>query len=102
MVKHIHVPIPNQKSGICQLARGGGGEKQALVAVIQEASSHRGVDAPGRRIAQASICCKEIDERVKAFLERPLGGDWPHLWLDATYLKVREGGRVRLGRPGNR
>jgi transposase-like protein len=31
---------------------------------------------------------------VKAFLERPIEGDWPYLWIDATYLKVRRGGRV--------
>jgi hypothetical protein len=31
---------------------------------------------------------------VNAFLERPLEGEWPYLWLDATYLKVREGGRI--------
>lgn len=41
-----------------------------------------------------SKLCKEIDERVSAFLERPLSGDWPYLWLDATYLRQREGGRV--------
>ncbi len=29
-----------------------------------------------------------------AFLDRPLAGDWPYLWLDATYLKQREGGRI--------
>ena len=28
------------------------------------------------------------------FLDRPLTGEWPCLWLDATYLKVREGGRI--------
>ena len=28
------------------------------------------------------------------FLNRPLTGDWPYLWLDATYLKVRQGGRI--------
>ena len=44
--------------------------------------------------SQVTKLCKEIDERVKAFLERPLEGDWPYLWLDATYLKVREGGRI--------
>ena len=44
--------------------------------------------------SQVLKLCKEIDERVKAFLERPLEGDWPYLWLDATYLKVREGGRI--------
>jgi transposase-like protein len=36
----------------------------------------------------------EIDERVHAFLERLLAGEWPYLWLDATYLKQREGGRI--------
>ena len=33
-------------------------------------------------------------DRVGAFLDRPLAGDWPYLWLDATYLKRREGGRI--------
>jgi putative transposase len=34
------------------------------------------------------------DERVRDFLDRPLTGEWPYLWLDATYLKVRQGGRI--------
>jgi putative transposase len=41
-----------------------------------------------------SKLCKDIDDRVGAFLDRPLVGDWPYLWLDATYLKQREGGRI--------
>ena len=41
-----------------------------------------------------SKLCKDIDERVGAFLDRPLTGDWPYLWLDATYLRQREGGRI--------
>src|SRR5207237_9332997 len=44
--------------------------------------------------SQVSKLCKDIDERVHAFLDRPLGGEWPYLWLDATYLKQREGGRI--------
>ncbi len=36
----------------------------------------------------------DVDERVDAFLSRPLEGAWPYLWLDAIYLKVREGGRI--------
>jgi putative transposase len=36
-----------------------------------------------------SKLCKQIDERVRNFLDRPLTGEWPYLWLDATYLKVR-------------
>ena len=41
-----------------------------------------------------SKLCKDIDERVNAFLDWPLVGKWPYLWLDATYLKQREGGRI--------
>jgi putative transposase len=44
--------------------------------------------------SQVSRLCQEIDERVKAFLNRPLEGDWPYLWIDATYVKVRQQGRV--------
>ena len=79
--------------------------EKALVAVIQEAwiggVSTRRVDdlvqamgLSGISKSQVSKLCKEIDERVQAFLERPLEGEWPYLWLDATYLKVREGGRI--------
>ena len=79
--------------------------EKALVAVIQEAwiggVSTRRVDdlvqamgLSGISKSQVSRLCREIDERVNAFLERPLEGEWPYLGLDATYLKVREGGRV--------
>jgi transposase-like protein len=79
--------------------------EKALVAVIQEAwiggVSTRRVDELAQAMGLAGIdksrvsrLCKEIDERVTAFLERPLEGEWPYLWLDATYLKVREGGRI--------
>jgi hypothetical protein len=41
-----------------------------------------------------SRLCEDIDVRVKAFLERPIEGDWPYLWIDATYIKVRQNGRI--------
>ena len=44
--------------------------------------------------SQVSRLCGEIDDKVKAFLARPLEGDWPYLWLDATYVKVRQQGRI--------
>jgi transposase-like protein len=44
--------------------------------------------------SQVSRLCEEIDERVDAFLTRPIEGEWPYLWIDATYLKVRQGGRI--------
>ena len=79
--------------------------EKALVTVIQEAwiggVSTRRVDElvqamglNGISKSQVSKLCKEIDERVNAFLDRPLEGEWPYLWLDATYLKVRDGGRI--------
>jgi transposase-like protein len=34
--------------------------------------------------SQVSKLCKDIDERVTAFLERPIEGEWRYLWLDAT------------------
>lgn len=79
--------------------------EKALAAVIQEAYvqgvSTRSVDElikamgmSGISKSQVSRLCAEIDERVHAFLERPIEGDWPYLWIDATYLKVREAGRI--------
>ncbi|MBB4577213.1 transposase-like protein [Rhizobium lentis] len=44
--------------------------------------------------SQVSRLCEEIDVKVKAFLDRPIEGEWPYVWVDATYLKVRRGGRV--------
>jgi len=80
------------------------GEK-ALAAVIQEAYiqgvSTRSVDElvqamgmSGISKSQVSRLCGEIDERVHAFLDRPIEGDWPYLWIDATYVKSREAGRI--------
>jgi mutator family transposase len=40
------------------------------------------------------LLCEEIDDKVKAFLSRPLEGDRPYLWIDATYVKVRQSGRI--------
>src|SRR5450755_1646801 len=79
--------------------------EKALTAVIQEAYiqgiSTRGVDdlvkamgMSGISKSQVSRLCEEIDQRVKAFLDRPIEGDWPYLWIDATYVKVRQAGRI--------
>jgi len=79
--------------------------EKALTAVIQEAYVHgvstRSVDdlvkamgMSGISKSQVSRLCEEIDGKIKAFLDRPLEGDWPYLWIDATYLKVRQAGRI--------
>lgn len=44
--------------------------------------------------SQVSRLCADIDERVHAFLDRPIEGDWPYVWIDATYVKVRSAGRI--------
>lgn len=48
----------------------------------------------GTSKSQVSRLCEEIDERVQAFLNRPIEGEWPYLWIDATYIKSRQGGRI--------
>src|SRR5512138_1285696 len=79
--------------------------EKALTAVIQEAYiqgiSTRSVDdlvkamgMSGVSKSQVSRLCEEIDVRVHAFLNRPIEGDWPYLWVDATYVKVRQAGRI--------
>ena len=79
--------------------------EKALTAVIQEAYiqgiSTRSVDdlvkamgMSGISKSQVSRLCEEIDDRVQTFLTRPIEGDWPYVWVDATYLKVRENGRI--------
>ena len=44
--------------------------------------------------SQVSRLCAEIDERVQDFLNRPIEGDRPYLWLDVTYERVRRAGRI--------
>ena len=79
--------------------------EKALTAVIQEAYVHgvstRSVDdlvkamgASGVSKSQVSRLVEKIDERVNAFLTRPIEGAWPYLWIDATYVKAREAGRI--------
>ena len=79
--------------------------EKALTAVIQEAYikgiSTRSVDdlvkamgMSGVSKSQVSRLCVELDEQVGAFLNRSLEGDWPYLWIDATYVKTREAGRI--------
>jgi transposase-like protein len=79
--------------------------EKALTAVIQEAYiqgvSTRSVDdlvqamgMTGISKSQVSRLVGEIDDKVQAFLSRPLEGDWPYVWLDATYVKVRQAGRI--------
>lgn len=81
--------------------------EKALTAVIQEAYiqgiSTRSVDSLVRALGMGGVSKSqvsvlrthaEIDERVQAFLNRPLEGPYPYVWIDATYLKVHRNGRV--------
>ena len=79
--------------------------EKALVGVIQEAwlqgVSTRSVDdlvqalgCSGISKSEVSRLCAEVKDRVDEFLGRPLEGDFPYVWLDATYVKVREGSRI--------
>ncbi len=99
---------PRRRSALLTSLRGIGQSpmaEKALTAVVQEAYiqgvSTRSVDdlvkamgMTGISKSQVSRLCEEIDDKVKAFLDRPIEGDWPYLWLDATYVKVRQNSRV--------
>jgi putative transposase len=79
--------------------------EKALTAVILEAYIQgistgsvadlvKAMGMSGISKSQVSRLCEEIDVRAKAFLDRPIEGDWPYLWMDATYMKVRRPGRI--------
>ena len=80
--------------------------ERALVAVVQEAYiqgvSTRRVDDLAQTLglngiskSQVSVICSELDAEVERFRSRPLGeASYPYVWLDATYVKARSGGRV--------
>ena len=57
-----------------------------------------GIDTPalagGARESRVSRICKELDEVVEPFRNRPLEGQYPFVWLDALYLKVRHNHRI--------
>jgi putative transposase len=103
----IELQIPKLRKGSCfpGFLEPRRTAEKALAAVIQEAYvqgvSTRSVDElvkamgmTGISKSQVSRLCEEIDGRVNAFLERPIEGEWPYLWIDATYVKVREAGRI--------
>jgi transposase-like protein len=106
-VGRIDLAIPRLRKGSCfpSFLEPRRTAEKALVAVVQEACVHgistRAVDdlvkalgAGGMSKSQVCRLCAEIGTRVNAFLSRPLEGRWPCLWLDATYLKTRESGRI--------
>ena len=79
--------------------------EQALTAVVQEAYVHgvstRRVDAlvqalgmQGISKSQVSRLCETLDGEVQRFRNRRLAGRYPYVWLDGTFVKVRENGRV--------
>src|SRR5829696_5494126 len=79
--------------------------EHALLAVVQEAYVHgvstRKVDElmkalglDGVSKSEVSRICAELDPLVDAFRTRALTTDYPYIWVDATYHKVRVNGRV--------
>jgi transposase-like protein len=79
--------------------------ERALVAVVQEAYVHgvstrrvedlvQALGITGISKSEVSRLCESLDAEVERFHTRPLTGPYPYVWLDATYLKVRQDGRV--------
>jgi putative transposase len=79
--------------------------EQAIVAVVLEAYvngvSTRKVDRLVEQLGiggmtkdRVSALCRNLDEQVELFRQRPLESAYPYLWLDAKHVKVRDHGRV--------
>ena len=101
----LHVPRVRDGSYFPALLEPRTRAERALVAVVQEAYvegvSTRRVDdvvkalgLDGISKSQVSRLCATLDGEVERFRSRPLRAAYPYLWLDATFLKVREAGRV--------
>ena len=80
--------------------------ERALQGVVQEAYVHgvstRKVDdllkalgMDGMSKSEVSRICVELDTEVEAFRTRQITGEHPYVWIDATYHKVRQDGRVQ-------
>ena len=79
--------------------------ERALSAVVQEAYVHgvstRKVDDLVKALGMSGISksrvselCEQLDEEVERLRNRPLEGPYPYIWLNATYLKAHQDGRV--------
>jgi transposase-like protein len=79
--------------------------ERALAAVVQEAYVHgvstRKVDELVKALGMGGISksrvselCEHLDAEVERFRGRPLEGSYPYVWIDATYVKARQDGRV--------
>src|SRR5919198_6481215 len=101
----LHVPRVRDGSFFPSLLEPRKRAERALVATVREAYvqgvSTRRVDElvkalglDGISKSQVSHLCQELDTEVERFRTRKLEGSYPYLWVDATFLKVREGGRV--------
>jgi transposase-like protein len=80
--------------------------EQALIQVVQEAFingvSTRKIERLAKSLgienlsaSQVSEINKGLDEQVQAFRSRPLESEYPILWADGLYEKVRTNGRVQ-------
>lgn len=101
----VNIPKFRQGSFFPSLLQPRRRTEQALVSVFQEAYIHgistRKVDELVKALglegvdkSKVSRVCKELSARVEEFRNRPLEHDYLYVWLDATYIKIREGGRV--------
>jgi len=108
-VGEIELAIPRKRSGQAyfpSFLEPRRRSEQAIVAVVLEAYvngvSTRKVDRlveqlglQGMSKDRVSALCRQLDEQVEVFRNRPLVGAYPYLWLDAKQLKVRDQGHVR-------
>jgi hypothetical protein len=84
----ILVNAPNTLARDCHRFHSDGVSTRSVDDLVKE------MGMTGISKSQVSRLCSEIDDRVSAFLSRPIEGSWLYLWIDATYVKVRKAGRI--------
>ena len=91
----LRIPKPHKGSNFPTFLEPRRMAEKALTAVIQEAYIQgiltRSVDdlvkamgMSGISKSQVSRLCEEIDVKAKAFLDRPIEGEWPYVWVDGA------------------
>ena len=71
----------------CRAAGDPGGLRPGRLDVPRFDELVKAMGMTGISKSQVSRLCGEIDGKIAAFLDRPLEGEWPYIWLDATYAR---------------
>src|SRR5579864_3004621 len=65
-----------------------------MVPITVPAAASPRRNSPRTAAALLGILCSKRKVSTARLPDPPDRGDWPYLWIDATYVKVRQNGRI--------